>query len=74
MKPGSHDEEEIRAALKNAFPAVDKELQRDLWPAMLSRLEESTVKVPWYDWALAFGLAALAVFSPKFALLFAYHL
>ncbi len=69
-----HDEDEIRAALRAAFPLVDTELRRDLWPAMLRRLDSPSRAVPWYDWALAGGLAGLTVFFPKLILLFAYHL
>ena len=71
-----HDEEEVRAALRGAFPAVDTEPLRDLWPAMLRRMEEAApaARVPWYDWALAIGLAAAVVVFPKCLLLFAYHL
>ncbi len=29
------DDKEIQGLLKEAFPAVDRELQHDLWPAML---------------------------------------
>jgi hypothetical protein len=75
MKPGDREAEEVRAALQRAFPARETELRRDLWPAMLRRLEgQPAFAVPWYDWALAAGVAAVAIFFPKFALLFAYHL
>lgn len=74
MKPYKHEEEEIRAALRAAFPPVDTELRRDLWPAMLRRLDEPARKVPWYDWALAGGLAGLTAFFPRLILFFAYHL
>ena len=74
MKPERHDEEEIQAALQEAFPPADSELRRDLWPAMLRRLDAPAQKIPWYDWALAGGLAGAAVFFPKLILLFAYHL
>lgn len=33
------DDKEIQRLLKEAFPPVDRELRRDLWPAMLGRLE-----------------------------------
>jgi len=71
-----HDEEEVRAVLRGALPAVDTEPPRDLWPAMLRRMEEAApaARVPWYDWALAAGLATVVLFFPKVLLLFAYHL
>lgn len=74
MKPEKHDEEEIREALRAAFPPIDTELRRDLWPAMLRRLDEPAQKVPWYDWALAGGLAGLTVLFPKLILLLVYHM
>jgi hypothetical protein len=74
MRHENRDEEEIRAALQEAFPSVDTGLRRDLWPAMSRRLEQPAQKVPWYDWVLAGGLAGAAVFFPKLILLLAYHL
>jgi hypothetical protein len=74
MKPDKHEEKEIQAALRAAFPPVDTELHRDLWPAMLRRLDSPVRRVPWYDWALAGGLAGVTVFFPKLILLLVYHL
>lgn len=75
MKPEHRDEEEVRAALQRTFPAAETELRRDLWPAMLRRMQEQPAPtVPWYDWALAAGVVAMVVFFPKIGLLFAYHL
>jgi hypothetical protein len=64
----------MREALKLAFPAVDQELRRDLWPLMLGRIERAGPGVPWFDWALAGAVTAAFVFFPKLALLLAYHL
>jgi hypothetical protein len=74
MKPENHDVEEVRSALQKAYPPVDTELRRDLWPALLKRLEAPPTKVPWYDWALAGGLAGAMVIFPKLLLLLVYHL
>lgn len=75
MKPEHRDEEEVRAALQRTFPAAETELRRDLWPAVLRRMEKQPASsVPWYDWALAAAVLAMVVFFPKIALLFAYHL
>lgn len=74
MRHDKQDEDEIRAALQEAFPPVGHVLRRDLWPAMLQRLEEPAQRIPWYDWALAAGLAGITVFFPKLILLLAYHL
>jgi hypothetical protein len=75
MKPG-HREEEIQALLQKAFPKADAELRRDLWPAMLRRMEdqEPARAIPWYDWLLAACSVLLLALFPKLAWLFAYHL
>lgn len=69
-----HDDDRIHGALKRAFPPVDQDLRRDLWPAMVRRLEKPAGPVPWYDWALAAGLAGALLVFPKLVLLLAYHL
>jgi hypothetical protein len=69
-----HDAEKVRESLKLVFPPVNQELQRDLWPLMLRRMETSPTIVPWYDWALAGAVTVLFVLVPKLALLLAYHL
>jgi len=69
-----HDDTKIREALKLAFPAVDQELPRDLWPLMLRRMNQPHPGVPWYDWVLAGAVIVAFVFFPKLALLLAYHL
>lgn len=74
MRPENHDYEDIREALQQAFPPVNREPGRDLWPAMLRRLESSPTTVPWYDWALAGALAAAVLLLPNSLLFFAYNL
>lgn len=69
-----HDNGKMREALRLAFPAVDQELPRDLWPLMRQRLEQRQPGVPWYDWVLAGAVTVAFVFFPKLALLLAYHL
>ena len=68
------DHEEMSAVLREVFPRVDTELRRDLWPAMLRKLEAAPVATPWYDWVLAGCLAGAVLVFPKFLLLVAYHL
>lgn len=74
MRAENHELEEIQKALQEAFPAVDAELRRDLWPDMLRRLDAQPQKVPWYDWVLAGGVAGTMVLFPKLVVLLAYHL
>jgi hypothetical protein len=69
-----HDDLEIHEALKQAFPPVNTELRRDLWPAVLRKLDARPARVPWYDWALIGLSASLILFFPQLLLVFAYHL
>lgn len=69
-----HEDEEIRSALDLAFPPVDEQLRRDLWPLMMQRMERPRRVVPWYDWALAGVVVGACVFFPRLALLLVYHL
>ena len=57
--------QEIKDLLQQAFPAPDAELQRDLWPAMLRKLDQAPVRVPWYDWGLAAVLAGFGPWQPR---------
>jgi hypothetical protein len=69
-----HDERQIRDALKRSFPPVETELQRDLWPDVLRKLDLRPVRVPWYDWALVGMSAVMFLAFPRLVLVFAYHL
>jgi hypothetical protein len=69
---------EIKEFLKQAIPpAQHTELQRDLWPQMLRKLEEQPPvmgAVPWFDWALAAILSAVLFFFPGSIPALLYHL
>lgn len=57
-----NDDTKLRELLKQSLPPASHELQRDLWPQMLRRLDEQPQAVPWFDWALlAFVLACLVI-------------
>ena len=59
------DEQELQAVLKREFPPFETaELQRDLWPEMLRRLDAQPPRVPWFDWALAAAVAAMLLLFP----------
>lgn len=59
--------EKLHLLLKKALPPVaDAELQRDLWPLMLRRLEAPRpLRVPWFDWALAVAPPVGLAFFPE---------
>lgn len=68
------DGHKLRDALKKAFPPVNTELRRDLWPQVLAKLDDRAARVPWYDWALAALSAAMFLAFPRLILVLAYHL
>lgn len=68
------DDHQIRESLQQLFPPVNTELNRDLWPAVLRKLDASPARVPWYDWALIGLSASVFLFFPQLILVLAYHL
>jgi len=69
-----HNDHRIREALQQSFPPVNTELHRDLWPAVLRKLDARPARVPWYDWVLISLSASVFLFFPQLILVFAYHL
>ena len=69
-----YDDRQIREALKRSYPPINTELGRDLWPAVLRKLDTRPARVPWYDWALIGLSASVLLFFPQLILVFAYHL
>jgi hypothetical protein len=84
-----NDEKRIKELLKQALPPVgpDASSARDLWPAVLRRLDNSPgaepapfralplrQKLPWFDWALIAGLVVFAVAFPATIPVFLYYL
>jgi len=68
------DHEDVRRLLQDAFPHVNAELRRDLWPAMLRALDTRPRTVVWYDWAVV-GLAGSMIAAfPDLMLVLFYHL
>ncbi len=62
------NEKELQALLEREFPPLQNtELQRDLWPQMLRRLDTQPqpLRIPWFDWALAAAVAALLLLFPN---------
>ncbi|WP_348262768.1 hypothetical protein P8935_23630 [Telmatobacter sp. DSM 110680] len=73
------DEDRIKSLLREALPPVNDSVEpaRDLWPAMLRRMEKQSVRaasVPWFDWALAGGLVAFAAIAPRTIPVILYYL
>ncbi len=82
----AHDEERMKKLLRQALPPVEGDAGpgRDLWPAMLRRLDADSAApaLPgwawfnwaWFDGALAAGLVGLAVLFPAAIPVFLYYL
>jgi hypothetical protein len=67
--------DDLKKLLKDSLPpAQGGELQRDLWPAMLQRLDQRALRVPWWDWALLATLTAALCFFPGIIPALLYHL
>jgi hypothetical protein len=68
-------ENRIRQLLKQALPPVPEiSPGPDLWPAMRGRLDTRPAPPPWFDWALAGGLAVFAAVFPSMIPVFLYYL
>ena len=77
----AHDEDRLKKLLQQALPPVEAapEPGRDLWPAVLRRLDArpaapAPVFWSWFDGALLAGLAVFAAFLPASIPVFLYYL
>lgn len=71
----AHEEDRVKQLLKDALaPIGESGPEHDLWPSMLRRLDVPPVSVPWFDWALAGGLAIFALAFPASIPVFLYYL
>jgi len=70
-----HEDEQMRALLKHALPPIgEAELMRDLWPAMQRRIVARPAPPPWFDWALACGVAVFGFVFPATIPVLLYYL
>ena len=74
----AHDQEEVRIKklLQQSLPPMgaEHEPERDLWPAMLRRLDAKSGATPWFDWALLAGPVGVAAFFPAAVPVLLYYL
>ena len=67
--------DDLKKLLKDSLsPAGSLELQRDLWPTMLRRLDQPAFQVPWWDWTLLAAVTAMLIFFPGMIPALLYHL
>jgi hypothetical protein len=75
----AHHEDRLKKLLQQALPPVELEPGRDLWPAVLRRLD-AKVAAPaspgwaWFDGALLAGLVGLVAIFPTAIPIFLYYL
>jgi hypothetical protein len=73
----NREQEGMERLLRRVLPPIeaDAALDRDLWPGMLRKLEEHRkLRVPWFDWVLAGGLAAVLALFPAWIPMLLYYL
>ena len=69
------NDDKLQELLRSALPPVaDTELKQDLWPHMLRKLDESTIRPSWLDWALIAFLPVWFFLFPEVILALLYHL
>ena len=72
------DEQRIHELLKSALPPVGRtEIQRDLWPQMLERIEADEAERVAFgplDWIIAAAVAASILIFPGLIPILLYHL
>lgn len=79
-KQGTESREQEREQMEHLLRASlarerdDDAPARDLWPAMLRRMEQKAVAPPWFDWALAGGVALFAMAFPAAIPVLLYYL
>ena len=79
---GNKGPERLERLLRRAVPPIGDraESSEDLWPAMVMRMHSDavaapvTLRVPWFDWALAGGLLALLALFPAWIPVLLYYL
>ena len=74
----SNEQDELKEfanLLKQSLPPIGEEApRRDLWPAMLRRLDARPIRIPWWDWALLTAALVTLAFFPNAIPALLYHL
>ena len=69
------NDDRLRQLIGSAMKPIEEvELKRDLWPEMLRRLDQQTMRVSVFDWALIAAVLVWIVLFPQGALALLYHL
>lgn len=66
--------EALEKLLRRAMPPAQGELEHDLWPQMLRRLDErQTLRIPLLDWGLLVAMGLILALSPSALPLVLWH-
>jgi hypothetical protein len=71
----SSEDDEIRELLIRAMPPIGRTVpNRDLWPDMVRRMRPQSLKVHWWEWALAGAVPVWIALFPNAFLALLFHL
>jgi hypothetical protein len=70
----TNDDDALQGALKQAIQPITGELDRDLWPEMVHRLEAPQKALPWLDLIMASATVVLLAITPSAIPLLTYQL
>jgi hypothetical protein len=70
---------QLKQLIQSSVGHVDPALRRDLWPELSQRLDErgrrsKTIRLKWWEWALAAGDLGAAFYAPDAIPALLYHL
>jgi hypothetical protein len=69
------DDKQFKELIKAAIgPMGEQGPARDLWPAMLRKLDEPRIRFSWFDWVLAALAVLLCILVPEALPGLLYHL
>jgi hypothetical protein len=69
------NDERIKELVGNAIGRIgEANLERDLWPDVRRKLDEQTMHVSPFDWALIVAVTAWMVVFPESVIAIVYHL
>jgi hypothetical protein len=69
-----NDDQDLIRALQSAVPRWSDDPSRDLWPAMLRRIDEAPARFGWLEAALAAAVVAAFFVFPEIVPVLLWHL
>ncbi|HEY6338150.1 MAG TPA: hypothetical protein VIW68_06630 [Candidatus Sulfotelmatobacter sp.] len=72
--PDERMEQLLKQSLRPTITHPGTTPQRDLWPAMLHRLDQTSNRIPWFDWALLAAVVMWLAIFPRAIPVLLYHL